>query len=390
MTTQVLQQKTVDPDQTLSAMLAKAGPELSRIAPKFVNVQRLMSLAIEAKTRSQQLANCSPLSVLNFCKKCAEWGTDRIGAGGVWPVPFWNSKANCYDMTPIPDWRFLVEKAKKSKAIRHAYPDVVCERDQYEASHGTAGAHLVHSHSKGDRGQPILAYCLFTLPDGEKDFIEMAWSEVVSIRDRSKAWKSWIEKKIPCPWTTDEFEMAKKTITKRAMKLFEGASPELTVLIEADNVVNGFTDLGTVERLPIAEPKALSAPTPASEPMPEEPATEAAQESPAAAAVPNPSKATESPAVDSPPAAAGIVCTVTGVEEKSGTSKKTGKPYNLVRVTVQDDAGQVMQLDAWGDTLRETCLAIAKDSRVRVAYEPGKTSGYLNLTSIEAVKEELL
>ena len=37
--------------------------------------------------------------------------------------------------------------------------------------------------------------------------------------------------------------LAKKTIIKRTMKLFEGASIELTAMVAADNVVNGYIDI---------------------------------------------------------------------------------------------------------------------------------------------------
>ena len=72
---------------TLVDMLNSALPALKQIAPKYVNLTRLISLAIEAKMRNPLLENCSPISVLNFCKKCAEMGVDRVGAGGMVAAP---------------------------------------------------------------------------------------------------------------------------------------------------------------------------------------------------------------------------------------------------------------------------------------------------------------
>ena len=244
-------QRTVDPQQALVKMLNDSLPEMKRIAPKFVNLQRLVSLAIEAR-KNPLLANCSPMSVLNFCIKCAEWGTDRVGAGGVWPVPFYSEKLKAYEMTPIPDWRLLIEKAKKAKAIKHATTEAVYENDVFEYERGLAPV-LRHVPARTNRGKITAVYCAYVLPDDTKDFVVMEWEdEIVPIKNRSKA-KSG-------PWVTDPAEMGKKTVAKRAMKTFEGASIELTAMIDADNVVNGYIDVPQIEtREPIPMPVETSA-----------------------------------------------------------------------------------------------------------------------------------
>lgn len=253
MTTEVTRQKP-EQGQSLIAILNQAMPELRRMAPKYVNPSRLIALAIEAKMRNPLLANCSPISVLNFCKICAERGTDRIGAGGMWAVPFYNSKTKTFDMTPIPDWRFIVETAKKAKAIKHATAAAIFEGDTYEIEQGLEPK-LVHRPVVGPaRGKPIIAYCAYTLPDGSRDFDFMEWAEIISIRDRTNAWKSHIEKGTSNPWVTDEIEQGKKTVVKRAMKIFQGASPELTALLDLDNASMGFAGLTDDVREPISMP----------------------------------------------------------------------------------------------------------------------------------------
>lgn len=301
----------------LSAILKAAEPELRRLAPKYVRVDRMMALAIEAKMRNPLLANCSPVSVVNFCKKCAEVGTDRVGAGGMWPVPFRNSKTGCFDMVPIPDWRLLIEKTKKAKAITHATADVVFENDRFNYQRG-ADPLLMHQPTLTDPGKPIATYCVYTLPDGTKDFLVMSWAEVVAIRDRSKAWQNYLkDKSKTCPWVTDECEMAKKTVVKRTMKIFEGASIELTALLEADNVVNGLEVIDIPA--PIEMPKALPAPQAAlsaGEPAPEdEPAGDPTQ---------------EDPVEEEGNVVTGVI---EGVSVKTGTSKK-GTPWTKFGVKV--------------------------------------------------------
>lgn len=238
----------------LVTIINSAMPELKRVAPRFVNLSRLTSLAIEAKMRNPLLANCTPVSVLNFCKKCAEVGTDRVGAGGMWAVPFWSNKNKCFDMVPIPDWRLIIEKCKKAKAITHATAEAVYEADQFEYCRGM-NPNLVHVPARKNRGKLVAVYCIYSLPDGTKDFCVMDWEQdVVPIRDRTNAWKSWKEKGNSNPWVTDEAEQGKKTVVKRALKPFEGASPELTAMIELDNAHMGYSQDADVLRVPIAMP----------------------------------------------------------------------------------------------------------------------------------------
>jgi recombination protein RecT len=243
------QTKVVDESQALVKILNEAMPELKRLAPKYLNLSRLMALALEAKMKNELLAKCSIASVVAFCKQCAEWGTDRVGAGGVWAVPFWNKTTASYDMKAIPDWRLLVEKAKKAKAITHARPDVVREGDTFKEISGMR-PDLIHEPLKEKTGAVIAAYCVYTLPDGTRDFVVMSATELEKVRKSSKA-------KDDGPWISWPEEMMKKTVVKRTMKLFEGASVELTALLEADNAVFGI-DLTPQE--PITMPKAIGVP----------------------------------------------------------------------------------------------------------------------------------
>lgn len=251
-------ERKVDDSQSLVKVLNEAMPDLRRLAPKYVNLNRLMALALEARLRNPTLAKSSVASVIAFCKRCAEWGTDRVGAGGVWAVPFWNNKTGSYDMQAIPDWRLLVEKAKKAKAITHATADVVREGDRFSYSRGMV-PDLTHEPLLGGTGEVIAAYCCYTLPDGTRDFVVMSRAELDGIRGRSKAWQTFENDKTKtCPYNTDPEEMMKKTVIKRALKLFEGASIELTTILEADHRAMGFADI-TETPEPITMPRAIEA-----------------------------------------------------------------------------------------------------------------------------------
>jgi len=94
------------------------------------------------------------------------------------------------------------------------------------------------------------------MPDGSSRFIVMDRVEVLAIKKRSKAADYG-------PWVSDESEMWKKTITRRAMKPFAGVSPEIDAALEAD----ADADSITITTDPIQMPKAL--PTAAAKTLPE-------------------------------------------------------------------------------------------------------------------------
>ena len=71
-----------------------------------------------------------------------------------------------------------------------------------------------------NRGAIVGVYCVVKTADGDFLTDTMAIDEVYAIRDRSEAWKSYVAKKTPCPWSTDEGEMVKKTLVKRASKMW--------------------------------------------------------------------------------------------------------------------------------------------------------------------------
>lgn len=228
---------------TLRTDLEKIMPKLAEVATKHCTPEKIVRLLLSACSRTPKLLECSRESVMLFCMKCSETGLAPIGAGGAWPVPYRNNKTNATEMQFIPDYRGLVNCAKRAGCITDAYAEVVKEADEFDYSLGL-NPELVHKPAKLERGQLINAYCVYTLPDGSKRFVVMDKDEVEVIRSRSKA--SGVG-----PWVSDESEMWKKTIIRRAMKPFAGMSAELDAAIDADNAATGV-----VNREPISMPKA--------------------------------------------------------------------------------------------------------------------------------------
>jgi len=239
------------------AVFKASAPAIRKIASQHVNIERLMSLALEARARTPLLAQCSIESMVQFCKTCAQWGTDRVGAGGVWPVPFKNKTTGQYEMQAIPDWRLLIGKAKAAGVITHASADIVRDGEEFDYERGLVPS-LAHRPKLGNKEAVIAAYCVFVLPDGTRDFVVMDGEDLGKVRRSSKASQSG-------PWVDWPEEMMKKTVVRRAMKQFQGAESAnaLNEMIEADDRVVGLDlDMPEPISMPILTETAESAQPP--------------------------------------------------------------------------------------------------------------------------------
>ena len=98
--------------------------------------------------------------------------------------------------------------------------------------------------SKEKRGKFIGAYCVAKTTSG--DFLTelMSKEDIISVRNRSEAWKSKMQKEAQGkkgyggPWETDFYEMAKKTVVRRAFKMLP-KNKDLQRAEEAIHLSNG-------------------------------------------------------------------------------------------------------------------------------------------------------
>ena len=229
---------TVD---NMRGLLQRAQAQLAEVAPSHLKPERLTKLMLSAIGKNPKLANCTATSVLQFCMKCSETGLEPIGAGGAWAVPYGA------ELTFIPDYRGLVNAAIHAGCIKDARAFLVFENDAFNYVLGL-DPKLEHAPAKSERGAEIGAYCVYTMPNGEKRFDYMDAEEIEAIRKRSKAGGG--------PWSTDLGEMMKKTVVRRAMKPFAGASQHFDAAIEASDTATGIDFDAQREPIPMPTPKA--------------------------------------------------------------------------------------------------------------------------------------
>lgn len=122
----------------------------------------------------------------------------------------------CLDISYIG----LLDLAIGSGSIRWGQAELVYDGDAFTLN----GFDQPPTHGRNpfakDRGEVVGVYVVVKTADGDYLTTTMTIDEVNAIRDRSSAWKAWINKKKSCPWVTDPGEMAKKTVIKRAYKLW--------------------------------------------------------------------------------------------------------------------------------------------------------------------------
>lgn len=114
----------------------------------------------------------------------------------------------------------MMHLAQQTGAIQWGQANLVREGDIFELQGiGKEPYHKYSPFSPERNTQPVVgAYVVVKTDTG--DFLTecMSIEEIHAIRDRSSAWKAWLSKKTKCPWVTDEGEMIKKTVVKRAAK----------------------------------------------------------------------------------------------------------------------------------------------------------------------------
>lgn len=114
----------------------------------------------------------------------------------------------------------LLDLAIQSGSVMWGQAELVYEQDRFELNgFDKPPLHNRNPFSK-DRGPIMGVYVVVKTRDSDYLTATMSIADVYDIRNRSSAWKAWEQKQKKCPWVTDEGEMIKKTVIKRAYKLW--------------------------------------------------------------------------------------------------------------------------------------------------------------------------
>lgn len=146
-------------------------------------------------------------------------------------------KSICLDIS----YMGMAHVAVDSGAVRMVHAELVYENDVFERQ----GVDKEPIHKRNDfaapkdRGNVIGAYCVAKTAHGDFITDTMSIEEIIYIRDRTESWKAHVgPKKSRTPWATDPGEMFKKTVVRRAYKMWPRAK-RLDETIHYMNTVGG-------------------------------------------------------------------------------------------------------------------------------------------------------
>lgn len=183
--------------------------------------------------------------------------------GEAYLILAWNGKTKQKEPQARVGYKGLIKLAKQSGEILNIYAREVHEKDEIECVQGDE-QRLIHKPLLfTDRGPVVGYYAVVKYRNGEIDFEPMSVQQVHDIRDRSDGWKAFKAGKIQStPWSTDEGEMAKKTVFRRLTKRVS-QSPDLNDAIAIEDRAEFPAFGGRAELQPPAAPRQIASEPPA-------------------------------------------------------------------------------------------------------------------------------
>lgn len=198
--------------ENLKQIVKIVQPQFEELAAihKAVNYKKEASFALQIINDNDFLAQTAIADQDSFKRAIVNVAAIGLSLNPVQKLAYLvpRNKKVCLDIS----FRGYVQLALDVGAVKWVAAEIVREKDEY--LYQGVNKEPIHKFNPfGDRGEVVGAYCLAKTHDGEFILTQMSADEILSIRDRSQSFKSKSG-----PWITDESEMIKKTVIKRAAK----------------------------------------------------------------------------------------------------------------------------------------------------------------------------
>jgi recombination protein RecT len=245
--------------------LAMRESHLRSLLPQSMTVDKFQGIVVAAVADNMDLLECDRGSLLKACLSAAELGLSlnkSMGEADILKV--WDSRMKKNAAQFRPRYKGLMKLAMQSGEVLKIESRLVHENDLFEVVEGLDSS-IVHKHGLSNRGAMVGAYCVWKLKNGETQFEVMSKEQILAIRDRSSAKTK--DGNVVGPWKTDEAEMWRKTVVRRASKympLSTEAQRAVAVdnqaegVIEGDDYAGGGVDITDFDDVPAAEEQVQS------------------------------------------------------------------------------------------------------------------------------------
>lgn len=193
-------------------------PRVKEIGVSEQTLAKEISFALQHVNKNQQLKKADGTSVMQSIMNVCQVGlslnpVQKLG----YLVPRWDSLKKINTVAFEPSYQGLVKLLTDSGSVSMIYSHLVYEGDIFEVSFGTS-TELVHKPKFASK-KITHVYAVAILPNGLKVPEVMTMEEIEAIRERSDSYKAFKAGKIKsCVWSTDEGEMARKTVIRRIFK----------------------------------------------------------------------------------------------------------------------------------------------------------------------------
>ena len=236
----------VDVDQQLrllSAELDRRQSIIEQSAASLIDPVKMKGIVLSTFTRTPSLWECDPVTIARAVVEASQAGLMPTGSlGGAYLVPFYNSKTGRKEAQLIIGYTGMVQLARRSGEVTRCEARVVRQADEFDFGYGL-DPYLNHIPALGlpeDAANPMThAYAVAHFKSGERQFDVMSAAEILAIKARSKSKDH--DGNPTGPWVTDEAEMWKKTVLRRASKL-------MPLTIEAQRVLDAEESIETTPR----------------------------------------------------------------------------------------------------------------------------------------------
>jgi recombination protein RecT len=205
--------------------------QIALALPRHMTPDRMARIALTEVRKNPKLLQADKLSFAGAIMACAQLGLEPgNGLGHAYLIPFWNSKAKCFEVQMIPGYKGLIDLARRSGQIESISARIVREKDYFEFEYGD-DERIRHKPFEGpedEAGRITHVYAIARLKGGGIQREVLTRQQIERIKDRKKADNP--------VWDTDFDEMARKTAVRRICKYLP-MSPELARAIDLDNKV---------------------------------------------------------------------------------------------------------------------------------------------------------